>query len=92
MIVSRRWLEALLDRPLDARDVSDRLTLHAAAVDAVHHTCGGLADPKGLPVGRWRTGGRADRPAVRLSAGPPGMAGSLTTAPIDAPSSRATPL
>ena len=35
MIVSRRWLEALLDRPLDARDVSDRLTLHAAAVDAV---------------------------------------------------------
>jgi phenylalanyl-tRNA synthetase beta chain len=35
MIVSRRWLEALLDRPLDARDVADRLTLHAAAVDAV---------------------------------------------------------
>src|SRR5881628_1781926 len=35
MIVSRRWLEALLDRTLDARDVSDRLTLHAAAVDAV---------------------------------------------------------
>src|SRR5205807_9817539 len=35
VIVSRRWLEALLDRPLDARDVSDRLTLHAAAVDAV---------------------------------------------------------
>jgi len=35
MIVSRRWLEALLDRPLDARDIADRLTLHAAAVDAV---------------------------------------------------------
>src|SRR5207248_6006091 len=35
MIVSRRWLEALLDRSLDARDVADRLTLHAAAVDAV---------------------------------------------------------
>jgi len=35
MIVSRRWLEALLDRMLDARDVADRLTLHAAAVDAV---------------------------------------------------------
>ena len=35
MIVSRRWLEALLDRPLDARDVADRLTLHVAAVDAV---------------------------------------------------------
>jgi len=35
LIVSRRWLEALLDRPLDARDVADRLTLHVAAVDAV---------------------------------------------------------
>ncbi len=35
MIVSRRWLEALLDRPLDPRDVADRLTLHAAAVDAI---------------------------------------------------------
>src|SRR5438093_662856 len=35
MIVSRRWLEALLDRPLDARDIADRLTLHVAAVDAV---------------------------------------------------------
>jgi len=35
MIVSRRWLEALLDRTLDARDVADRLTLHVAAVDAV---------------------------------------------------------
>ena len=35
MIVSRRWLEALLERPLDARDVAERLTLHAAAVDAV---------------------------------------------------------
>src|SRR5437667_607656 len=35
MLVSRRWLEALLDRPLDARDLADRLTLHVAAVDAV---------------------------------------------------------
>jgi len=35
MIVSRRWLEALLDRTLDPRDVADRLTLHAAAVDAI---------------------------------------------------------
>src|SRR5213594_4713676 len=34
MIVSRRWLEALLDRSLDARDIAERLTLHAAAVDA----------------------------------------------------------
>jgi phenylalanyl-tRNA synthetase beta chain len=35
MIISRRWLEALLDRALDPRDVADRLTLHAAAVDAI---------------------------------------------------------
>jgi phenylalanyl-tRNA synthetase beta chain len=35
MIVSRRWLEALLGRPLDARDAAERLTVHAAAVDAV---------------------------------------------------------
>src|SRR2546427_12643110 len=35
MIVSRRWVEALLDRSLDGRDVAERLTLHAAAVDAV---------------------------------------------------------
>src|SRR2546430_7424756 len=35
MILSRRWLEAVLHRPLDPRDIADRLTLHAAAVDAV---------------------------------------------------------
>ena len=35
MIVSRRWLEALLGRSIDARDAAEQLTLHAAAVDAV---------------------------------------------------------
>jgi phenylalanyl-tRNA synthetase beta chain len=35
MIVSRRWLEALLGQPIDARDAAERLTLHAAPVDAV---------------------------------------------------------
>lgn len=35
MIISRRWLEALLGQPLDARDAAERLTLHAAPVDAV---------------------------------------------------------
>ncbi len=35
MIVSRRWLEALLGRPLDARDVADRLAMLCAPVDAV---------------------------------------------------------
>src|SRR5207249_12313790 len=44
MIVSRRWLEALLDRSLDARDVAERLTLHAAAVEAVVPLHGDLSD------------------------------------------------
>ncbi|PYO95651.1 MAG: phenylalanine--tRNA ligase subunit beta [Gemmatimonadetes bacterium] len=44
MIISRRWLEALLDLPLDARDVADRLTLHAAAVDTVVPLHQDLAD------------------------------------------------
>ena len=35
MIVSRRWLEALLGRPLDARAAADRLTMRCASVDAV---------------------------------------------------------
>ncbi|HWC75754.1 MAG TPA: phenylalanine--tRNA ligase subunit beta, partial [Gemmatimonadales bacterium] len=35
MIVSRRWLEALLQRPLEGRDVADRLAGQVAPVDAV---------------------------------------------------------
>src|SRR5213593_18104 len=35
MIVSRRWLEALLGRPLEGKDVADRLTRQVAPVDAV---------------------------------------------------------
>ncbi len=35
MKVSRRWLEALLRRTLDARDVSERLAMLGAPVDAV---------------------------------------------------------
>ena len=35
MIVSRRWLEALLARPLDAKDVADRLSNLCAPVDGV---------------------------------------------------------
>jgi phenylalanyl-tRNA synthetase beta chain len=45
MIVSRRWLEALLGgMALEARDVADRLTAHAAAVDAVVPLHGDLGD------------------------------------------------
>src|SRR6267378_3902929 len=35
MIVSRRWLEALLGRPLKGKDVADRLARQVAPVDAV---------------------------------------------------------
>ena len=35
MIVSRRWLEALLGRPLEGQDVADRLAGQVAPVDAV---------------------------------------------------------
>ena len=35
MNVSRRWLEAFLRRPLDARDVANRLAMLGAPVDAV---------------------------------------------------------
>src|SRR5439155_25420355 len=35
MIVSRRWLEALLGRPLDAQEVAGRLAMLCAPVDAV---------------------------------------------------------
>src|ERR1043165_9802068 len=33
MIVSRRWLEALLQRPLEGKDIADRLAPHVAPVD-----------------------------------------------------------
>jgi phenylalanyl-tRNA synthetase beta chain len=35
MNISLRWLEAFLRRPLDARDVADRLTMLGAPVDAI---------------------------------------------------------
>src|ERR687888_642431 len=35
MIVSRRWLEALLQRPLEGRDIADRLARQVAPVDGV---------------------------------------------------------
>jgi phenylalanyl-tRNA synthetase beta chain len=35
VIVSRRWLEALLGRPLDGQDVADRLARQVAPVDGV---------------------------------------------------------
>ncbi|MGH7699693.1 MAG: YtpR family tRNA-binding protein, partial [Gemmatimonadales bacterium] len=55
MIVSRRWLEALLSRPLDARAAADVLTMRCAAVDAVipvHHDLGDVLVARVLEVKR----------------------------------------
>ena len=55
MIVSRRWLEALLDRPLDARETADRLTMHVAPVDAVvplHQDLGDIVVARVLEVNK----------------------------------------
>ena len=53
MIVSRRWLEALLGVALDARKVAERLTMHTVAVDAVvpiHQDLGDLVVARVLEV------------------------------------------
>ena len=46
MNVSRRWLEEFLRRPLEARDVANRLAMLGAPVDAVEPLHGGLDDIK----------------------------------------------
>ncbi|MGH7568944.1 MAG: phenylalanine--tRNA ligase subunit beta [Gemmatimonadales bacterium] len=55
MIVSRRWLEALLHRPLDAGEVADRLALLCAPVDGVvplHQDLGDIRVARVLEVKR----------------------------------------
>ncbi|MEP7327080.1 MAG: phenylalanine--tRNA ligase subunit beta, partial [Gemmatimonadota bacterium] len=42
MNVSRKWLESMLRRPLDARDVADRLAMLGATVDAIEPLAPGL--------------------------------------------------
>lgn len=49
MNVSRRWLEAFLNRPLDAREVAGRLAMLGAPVDAIEAVHGELRD---IVVGR----------------------------------------
>jgi phenylalanyl-tRNA synthetase beta chain len=44
MNVSRKWLEAFLRQPLDARDVAARLAMLGAAVDAIEPLNPGLSD------------------------------------------------
>src|SRR5213593_2138855 len=66
MIVSRRWLEALLGRPLDAREVAEWLTSHVAAIDAVqplHQDLGDILVARVLDVKRHPN---ADRLSVCL--------------------------
>ncbi len=55
MIVSRRWLEALLGRTLDPRETAEQLTMHVAAVDAVvplHQDLGDIVIARVLEVKR----------------------------------------
>ncbi len=55
MIVSRRWLEALLGRALDAADVAQRITMAAVPVDAViprHRDLGDVLIARVLEVKR----------------------------------------
>jgi phenylalanyl-tRNA synthetase beta chain len=55
VIVSRRWLEALLGRPLEAAVVAEQLTMHAAAVDTVlplHQDLGDVLVARVLEVKR----------------------------------------
>ena len=73
MIVSRRWLEALLGQPLDARDVAERLTMHVAAVDAViarHQDLGDILIGRVLEVKKHPNADRLSLCLVDAGAGP----------------------
>jgi phenylalanyl-tRNA synthetase beta chain len=73
VIVSRRWLEALLSQPLDARDVAERLTTHAAAVDAViarHQDLGDILIGRVLAVKKHPNADRLSLCVVEAGAGP----------------------
>lgn len=61
MIVSRRWLEALLARPLDAKDAADRLAMLCAPVDAVVPLHQDLGDVRIARVLEVRPHPNADR-------------------------------
>ena len=73
MIVSRRWLEALLDRPLDAREAAEQLTMHAAAVDAVlprHQDLGDVLIGRVLEVKKHPNADRLSLCLVEAGSGP----------------------
>jgi phenylalanyl-tRNA synthetase beta chain len=73
VIVSRRWLEALLGRPLDAREVAEQLTMHVAAVDAVvplHQNLGDVLIGRVLEVKKHPNADRLSLCLVEAGSGP----------------------
>ena len=77
MIVSRRWLEALLGRPLDAAAVAARLTMHAAAVDTVTPIHQDLRDVLVARVLEVKRHPNADRLTLCLVDAGPGRGGPV---------------
>ena len=61
MNVSRRWLEDFLRRPLEVRDLAERLTMLGAPVDAVEPLHGDLSDVLVAEVEEVRPHPNADR-------------------------------
>jgi phenylalanyl-tRNA synthetase beta chain len=66
MNVSRRWLEAFLRRPLDVRDLTERLTMLGAPVDSVDALHADLSDVLVGVVDEVRPHPNADRLRVCL--------------------------
>jgi phenylalanyl-tRNA synthetase beta chain len=61
MNVSRRWLEDFLRRPLEVRDLTERLTMLGAPVDAIESLHGDLGDVLVAEVEEVRPHPNADR-------------------------------
>ncbi|HTY05203.1 MAG TPA: phenylalanine--tRNA ligase subunit beta [Gemmatimonadales bacterium] len=74
MNVSRRWLEALLDRPLDARETADQLSNLCAPVDGIvplHHDLGEVLIARVLEVQKHPDADRLSLCQVDAGAGGP---------------------
>jgi len=72
--VSRRWLEALLDRPLDARETADQLSNLCAPVDGIvplHHDLGEVLIARVLEVQKHPDADRLSLCQVDAGAGGP---------------------
>jgi len=72
--VSRRWLEALLDRPLDARETADQLSNLCAPVDGIvplHHDLGEVLIARVLEVKKHPDADRLSLCQVDAGAGAP---------------------